>query len=81
MLLPSSGLGGSGVVTLLFMYLLLFVGVLCWALLYYVLLCALSSFAIILMRYKDLVALFLLFFDSLRPINNLSVKQGQVFLG
>ena len=30
--LTSSGLGGSSVVNLLFMYLLLFVGVLCWAL-------------------------------------------------
>ena len=44
------------------MYLLLFAGVLCWSLFWYALLYVLSSFAIILTRKKELVALLLLSF-------------------
>ena len=40
-----------------FMYLPLFVEVLCWSLLWYALLCVLSSFTIILTRMRELVAL------------------------
>ena len=39
------------------MYLPLFVGVLCWSLFWYALLCVLYSSAIILMRKRELVAL------------------------
>ena len=53
-----------------FMYLTLFVGVLCWSLFCCVLLCVLSSFAIILMRKRELVALLLL---SSRCLVTLSV--------
>ena len=42
------------------MYLLLFVGVLCWNLFWYALLYILPSFAIILTRSRELVALLLL---------------------
>ena len=42
------------------MYLPLFVGVLCWSLFWYALFYVLSSFAIILMRKRELVALLLL---------------------
>ena len=48
--------GGSIVVELLFMHLPSFVGVLCWSLFCYSLLCVLSSFAITLMRKRELVA-------------------------
>ena len=64
---PAGGLGccpfrggGSVVVYSLFMNLTLFVGVLCWSLFWYSLLCVLSSFAIILSRKRELVALLLL---------------------
>ena len=40
-----------------FMYLPLFVDVLCWSLFWYALLCVLSSFAIILTGKRELVAL------------------------
>ena len=42
----------------------------------------LSSAAVVIsvLRVKQMVSLFV-GFDSLRPINNLSVKQGRVFLG
>ena len=40
-----------------FMYLPLFVGVLCWSLFWYALLCVLYSFAIIWMRKRELVSL------------------------
>ena len=43
-----------------FMYLPLFVGVLCWSLFCYALLCVLSSFAIILKKKRELIALRLL---------------------
>ena len=52
-----------------FMYLPLFVGVLCWSLFWYALLYVLSSFAIILTRKIELVALFLLSFGCLVAIN------------
>ena len=47
------------------MYLPLFVGVLCWSLFWYALLYVLSSFAIILTRKRELVALLLLSFGCL----------------
>ena len=40
-----------------FMYLQIFVGVLCWSVIWYALHCVLSSFAIILTRTRELVAL------------------------
>ena len=52
-----------------FMYLQLFVKVLCWSLFLCVLLYVLSSFAIILTRKRELVALLLLSFGSLVTIN------------
>ena len=48
-----------------FMYMPLFVGVLCWSLLWYTSLCVLSSFAIILTKKRELVALLLLSFVCL----------------
>ena len=51
--------GGSVVVYLLFLYLPLFVEVLCWSLILYALLCVLSSLAIILTKKRELVALLL----------------------
>ena len=51
------------------MYLPLFVGVLCWPLFGYALLCVLNSFVIILMRKRELVALLLLSFGSLVTVN------------
>ena len=44
-------------------------GVLCWSLFWYSLLCVLSSFAIILTRKKELVALPLLSFRCLDTVN------------
>ena len=41
-----------------FMYLTLFVGVLCWSLFCYACICVFSSFAIILPSKRELVALF-----------------------
>ena len=38
------------------------------------------SWAVIFSNFFDVFCLFV-WFDSLRPINNLSVKQGRVFLG
>ena len=52
-----------------FMYLLLSVGVLCWSLFGYALLCVLSSFAIILTKKGGQVALLLLFFWCLVAVN------------
>ena len=51
------------------MYLPLFVGVLCWSLFWYALLYVLSSFAIILPRKRELVALLLLSFGCLVTVN------------
>ena len=51
------------------MYLPIFVGVLCWSLFWYTLLCVLSSFAIILTRKRELVALLLLLFGCLVTVN------------
>ena len=51
------------------MYLPLFVEVLCWSLFWYSLLCALSSFEIILKRKRELVALLLLSFRCLVTVN------------
>ena len=51
------------------MYLPLFVGVLCWSLFWYALLYVLSSFAIILTRKRELVALLLLSFGCLVAVN------------
>ena len=52
-----------------FMYLSLFVGILCWSLFCYVLIYVLSSFAIILMRKRELVALLLLSFGCIVTLN------------
>ena len=51
------------------MYLSLFVGVLCWSLIWYALLYALSSFAVILTRKRELVALLLFSFGCLVTVN------------
>ena len=51
------------------MYLPLFVGALCWSLLWYALLYVLSSLAIILTRKKKLVALFYCLFGCLVSVN------------
>ena len=51
------------------MYLLLFVGVLCLSLFCCALLCALSSFAIILKRKRELAALLLLSYRCLVTVN------------
>ena len=51
------------------MYLPLFVGVLCLAMFWYALLCVLSSFAIILKRKRELVALLLLSYGCLVTVN------------
>ena len=52
-----------------FMYLPLFVGVLCWSLFWYGLLYVLSSFAIIMTRKKELVAMLLCSFRCLATVN------------
>ena len=52
-----------------FMYLPLFLGVLCWSWFWYALLYVLSSFAIILTRKRGLVALLLLSFGCLGTVN------------
>ena len=52
-----------------FMYLPLFVWVLCWFLFWYALLYVLSSFAIILKRKGELIALFSLSFGCLVSVN------------
>ena len=52
-----------------FMYLPLFVGVLCWSLFWYALLYVLSSFAIILTRKRKLVALLVLHVGCLVTVN------------
>ena len=46
-------------------------GVLCWSLFWHVLLCAISSVAIILTRKRELVALLLLSFGCLVTVNTL----------
>ena len=51
------------------MYFPLFVGVLCLSLFWYALQCVLSSFAIILKRKRELVALLLLSYGSLIAVN------------
>ena len=51
------------------MYLLLFVDVLCCSLFWYSLLCVLSSFAIILTRKRELVALLLFSFRCIVTVN------------
>ena len=51
------------------MYLPLFVGVLHWSLFWYALLCVLSSYAIILMRKRELVTFLLLSFGCLFTVN------------
>ena len=51
------------------MYFALFVGVLCLSLFCYGLLCVLSSFAIILKRKRELVALLLLSYRCLVTVN------------
>ena len=51
------------------MYLTLFVGVLCCSLFWYTVLCVLSSFAIILTRKRELVALLLLSFRCIVTVN------------
>ena len=53
------------------MYIPLCVGVLCWSLFSYVLLDVLSSFAIVLTRKRELVALLLLGFWFLVSVNGL----------
>ena len=52
-----------------FLYLPLFVGVLCWSLFWYALLYVLSSFAFILTNKRELVTLFLLSFECLVNLN------------
>ena len=44
-------------------------GVLCWSLIWYALLCVFSSFAFILTRKRELVALLLLYFVCLVTVN------------
>ena len=51
------------------MYFSLFVEVLCLSLFWYALLCVLSSFAIILNRKRELVALLLLSYECLATVN------------
>ena len=51
------------------MYLPLLVGVLCWSLFWYSFLCVYSSFAIILTRKNELVALLLSYFGCLVTVN------------
>ena len=51
------------------MYLPLFAGVLCWSSFWYALLYVLSSFAMILTRKRELVALLLLYFRCLVTVN------------
>ena len=51
------------------MYLLLFVGALCWPLFWYLLLCVLSSFSIILTRKRELVVLLIMSFRCLVTVN------------
>ena len=51
------------------MYLPLFVGVLCWSLFWYSLLCVIYSFAITLTRARELDALLLLSFGCLATVN------------
>ena len=51
------------------MYFPLFVGILCLSLFWYALLCVLSSFAIILKRKRELVALLLLSYRCLVTVN------------
>ena len=51
------------------MYLSLFVGVLCWSLFWYALHYVLSSFAIILTRKRELVALLVLSLGCLVSVN------------
>ena len=62
---------GSVVVELLFYVHVppMFVGVLCWSVFCYLLLCVLSSFAMNLARKRQLVALFLLSFGYLVTVN------------
>ena len=57
------------------MYLQLLVGVLCWSLVWYALLYVFSSFAIILMRKRELVALILLSFGCLFDTRNKLLTQ------
>ena len=52
-----------------FMYLPLFVGVLCWSLFWYALLYVLSSFAIILKRKRELIEMLLLSFGCPVTVN------------
>ena len=47
----------------------LFVGILCWSLFWYALLCVFSNFPIILTRKRELVALLLLSFWRLVTVN------------
>ena len=55
------------------MYLQLFVGVLCWSLVWYAILYVLSSFAFTLTRKRELAALLLLYFGCLATVNDLWV--------
>ena len=60
------------------MYLPLFVGVLCWPLFWYALHYVLSSFAIILMRKRELIALLLVFWMSCYCKCPVALPQGAV---
>ena len=60
---------GGSVVKICFMYLPLFVGVLCRSLFWYPLLCVISSIALILTRKRDLVTLHLLSFRCVVTVN------------
>ena len=63
------------------MYLPLFVGVLCWSLFWYELLCVLSSFAIFLSRKRELVALLLMSFARLIALNSLRLFLAVPWVG
>ena len=63
------------------MYLPLFVGVLCWSLFWYALLYIILSFAIILTRKRELVALLLLSVESRVTLNALYVALPRSAVG
>ena len=63
------------------MYFPLFVGVVCLSLFWYALLCVLSSFAILLTRKRELVALLLLSFVCLVTVNVLLLFRTVPWVG
>ena len=63
------------------MYLPFFEGVLCWSLIWYALLCVISSFAFILTRKRELVALLLLYFVCLVTVNVMWLVLAVLWVG